>query len=137
MNSWLQLYETNVFSIVRTSKAVVPHMAARKRGMIINIGSILGQTYVILTPESENSFAYSVYHSTGQCRSQACMHLPKRLSTLSPTRFTWNAPRLISMLYSLPPVSSSLQLPSKQSRTSLRRQRLAFILTTSRPWVRL
>ncbi|PIL31415.1 hypothetical protein GSI_06116 [Ganoderma sinense ZZ0214-1] len=44
MDLWHQIYETNVFSIVRMSKAVIPHMAARKRGMIINVGSILGQT---------------------------------------------------------------------------------------------
>ena len=33
-------YDTNVFSILRMCKAVVPHMAARKSGTIINISSI-------------------------------------------------------------------------------------------------
>ncbi|EJF56137.1 oxidoreductase [Dichomitus squalens LYAD-421 SS1] len=33
-------YDTNVFSIIRMCKAVIPHMAARKSGTIVNISSI-------------------------------------------------------------------------------------------------
>ena len=39
----IQTYDTNVFSIIRMAKAVIPHMAARKRGTIVNIGSIGGE----------------------------------------------------------------------------------------------
>ena len=35
-------YEINTFSILRVTKAVFPHMAARKSGEIINLGSIGG-----------------------------------------------------------------------------------------------
>jgi NADP-dependent 3-hydroxy acid dehydrogenase YdfG len=37
------LFETNVFSVLRVNRAVLPHMAARKQGMLITIGSILGE----------------------------------------------------------------------------------------------
>ncbi|CDO73060.1 hypothetical protein BN946_scf185007.g114 [Trametes cinnabarina] len=37
-------FDTNVFGIIRTARVVIPHMAARKSGTIVNIGSILAQT---------------------------------------------------------------------------------------------
>ncbi|KAI0756316.1 NAD-P-binding protein [Daedaleopsis nitida] len=43
MSEIMQLYDTNVFSVIRMAKAVIPHMAARKRGTIVNIGSIGGE----------------------------------------------------------------------------------------------
>ena len=42
MDEIIQTFNTNVFSIVRMAKAVIPHMAARKTGMIVTIGSIGG-----------------------------------------------------------------------------------------------
>ena len=39
-------FDTNVFGVVRTSRAVIPHMAARKSGTIVNIGSFVGELYV-------------------------------------------------------------------------------------------
>ena len=33
-------YDANVFSVIRMCKAVIPHMAARKSGTIVNISSI-------------------------------------------------------------------------------------------------
>lgn len=38
-----QTYNTNVFGVIRTAKAVIPHMAVRKSGTIVNIGSVLGE----------------------------------------------------------------------------------------------
>ncbi|OSD05587.1 oxidoreductase [Trametes coccinea BRFM310] len=35
-----RVYDANVFSIIRMCKAVIPHMAARKSGTIVNISSI-------------------------------------------------------------------------------------------------
>jgi len=37
------VFDTNTLSIIRVCKAAVPHMAARKRGLIVNIGSIVGE----------------------------------------------------------------------------------------------
>ncbi|MFU2510229.1 oxidoreductase [Pseudoalteromonas sp. ASV78] len=36
------LFDTNVFSILRTVQAVLPHMRAQRRGRIINVSSVLG-----------------------------------------------------------------------------------------------
>ncbi|KAI0714969.1 NAD-P-binding protein [Earliella scabrosa] len=38
-----QTFDTNVFGMIRTCRAVIPHMAARKSGAIINIGSLVGE----------------------------------------------------------------------------------------------
>ncbi|KAI0756318.1 NAD-P-binding protein [Daedaleopsis nitida] len=35
-----RVYDTNVFSVIRTAKAIIPHMAARRRGTIVITGSI-------------------------------------------------------------------------------------------------
>ncbi|KAF9477507.1 oxidoreductase [Pholiota conissans] len=44
LNSVKEVYETNVFAVLRVSKAVVPIMAKHGSGTIINIGSITGET---------------------------------------------------------------------------------------------
>ncbi|KZV63621.1 oxidoreductase [Peniophora sp. CONT] len=36
------VYEANIFSIIRTVKAIAPDMCRRKQGLIINVGSIFG-----------------------------------------------------------------------------------------------
>jgi len=38
-----QTFDTNTFSILRVCKAVVPIMAERRSGTIVNIGSIVGE----------------------------------------------------------------------------------------------
>ena len=42
------VYETNVFAILRLCRAAVPLMNKHKSGNIINIGSIVGEMYVCL-----------------------------------------------------------------------------------------
>lgn len=39
-------FDTNCLSVLRVCKSVVPHMATRKCGLIVNIGSIVGEMYV-------------------------------------------------------------------------------------------
>jgi NAD(P)-dependent dehydrogenase (short-subunit alcohol dehydrogenase family) len=38
----VNVFDVNVFGLIRMTKAVLPHMRARKRGRIINISSVLG-----------------------------------------------------------------------------------------------
>jgi 1-acylglycerone phosphate reductase len=37
-----EAFDANTFSVIRVAKAVVPHMAKVKSGLIINIGSVVG-----------------------------------------------------------------------------------------------
>lgn len=46
MNQFVDAYDTNVFGPVRVAKAVIPHMAAKRSGTIVNIGSVVGEAYV-------------------------------------------------------------------------------------------
>ena len=46
MSDIQRAYDTNVFSTIRMAKAVIPHMAARRKGTIVIIGSITSQMYV-------------------------------------------------------------------------------------------
>ncbi|KAI0757774.1 oxidoreductase [Daedaleopsis nitida] len=71
-------YDTNVYSVLRLSKAVIPHMAARKRGTIVNISSIMAD---IPTPWS------GIYAST-----KAALH------SLSDTLYMECTPLNISVL---------------------------------------
>ena len=41
-------FDTNVFSVLRVNRAAFPHMAARKQGMFITIGSVVADWYARL-----------------------------------------------------------------------------------------
>ncbi|MBC7687267.1 MAG: SDR family NAD(P)-dependent oxidoreductase, partial [Aquabacterium sp.] len=43
MNDWETMLNTNVYGLLYVSKAIVPFMIARKKGHIINMGSIAGK----------------------------------------------------------------------------------------------
>ncbi|KAI0652438.1 NAD-P-binding protein [Trametes meyenii] len=43
MQEIIQTFDANVYSIIRMAKAVIPHMAARKIGTIVNVSSIAGE----------------------------------------------------------------------------------------------
>ena len=48
MDNIKQIFETNTFAILRVCKAVVPMMAKRRSGTIVNIGSIVGEMYAVV-----------------------------------------------------------------------------------------
>lgn len=50
MQDIMNVFNTNVYSAIRMAKAVIPHMASRKSGTIVNIGSIAGLMYVDPAP---------------------------------------------------------------------------------------
>jgi NAD(P)-dependent dehydrogenase (short-subunit alcohol dehydrogenase family) len=41
-------FSVGVFDVLRMTQAVVPHMAKRKHGLVVNIGSMGGHMYVVL-----------------------------------------------------------------------------------------
>jgi hypothetical protein len=42
-------FDTNTYSLLRVAKAVIPSMAKRKQGLIVNIGSVVGEMLVIFS----------------------------------------------------------------------------------------
>ena len=42
MEQVIKTFDANVFGALRMARDVIPHMASRKQGAIINIGSIVG-----------------------------------------------------------------------------------------------
>ena len=48
MDDIKQIFDTNTFAVLRVCKAVVPNMAKRRSGTIVNIGSIVGEMYEVV-----------------------------------------------------------------------------------------
>lgn len=46
MDEIQRAYDANVFSIIRMCRAVIPHMASRKSGTIVNISSVQAYVYI-------------------------------------------------------------------------------------------
>jgi len=58
----LKVFDTNTFAALRMAKTVMPLMAKRRSGVIVNIGSLVGEMSVVLSP------ALICYHNLGlQC----------------------------------------------------------------------
>lgn len=49
MDNIKQTFDTNTFAILRVCKAVVPIMAKRRSGTIVNVGSIVGEMYAVVS----------------------------------------------------------------------------------------
>lgn len=48
MDNIKQIFDTNTFAILRVCKVVVPIMAKRHSGTIVNIGSIVGEMWAVV-----------------------------------------------------------------------------------------
>ena len=46
IDDWDTMLDTNVKGLLYVSKAIIPHMTQRKKGHIINIGSIAGRAFL-------------------------------------------------------------------------------------------
>lgn len=57
-----EVYETNVFAVLRLTDAVVPIMAKQGHGTIVNIGSIAGETCI-----SQSVFLFPLANGVGIC----------------------------------------------------------------------
>ncbi|SDM85634.1 NADP-dependent 3-hydroxy acid dehydrogenase YdfG [Paenibacillus sp. yr247] len=58
MEAWRSQLETNVFGVIATTRAVLPHMRARKSGCIINVSSVSGlSAFPGYAPYSTSKFA--------------------------------------------------------------------------------
>ena len=76
-------FDTNVFSVLRVNRAVLPHMAARKQGMFITIGSVVAQRYARPSPRIDITEC-EISRFLAPCRGVAYMLLPSQHYTLSP-----------------------------------------------------
>lgn len=56
-------FETNTFSILRVAQTVIPEMAKRKEGVIVNIGSIVGEMYVLLFSSPRDAALFNQSYS--------------------------------------------------------------------------
>ena len=95
-----RMFDTNVFGAMRAARAVIPHMAAQKSGVIVNMGSIVGGLYVSHSYHlsfNYSSLTFSVCYVddlmalTGQRLGTGTIALPKPPCTRSPKCSRWNA----------------------------------------------
>lgn len=61
MEDWRRQFETNVFGVLRVTKAVLPHMRERKRGRILMMSSVSG----FLTPPTQGAYSGSKHALEG------------------------------------------------------------------------
>lgn len=92
----VSLFETNVFSILRTTRAVLPHMRAQRVGRIVNISSVLGflpAPYMGLYSASKHAvegLSESVDHEVRQFGIRVTLVEP----SYTRTKMDTNAPRV-------------------------------------------
>jgi len=94
------LFNTNYFAAVRLAQAVVPHMATRKKGLIINIGSVIGE---VPTPFfGHYSAAKSALHAITEVLNMECRHLGIHVMLLIPGSVRSNIAKTGENIYIMP-----------------------------------
>jgi NAD(P)-dependent dehydrogenase (short-subunit alcohol dehydrogenase family) len=61
MEDWRRQFETNVFGVLRVTKAILPHMREKKRGRILMMSSVSG----FLTPPTQGAYSGSKHALEG------------------------------------------------------------------------
>lgn len=85
---FLRQFDVNVFGVLRTSRAVIPHMRKRESGTIINISSFLGQVGLPLLAHY-NASKYAVEGLTDSLRPEL-RPFGIRVHTVAPGLFRTN-----------------------------------------------
>ncbi|KZT41369.1 NAD(P)-binding protein [Sistotremastrum suecicum HHB10207 ss-3] len=98
-----QCFDTNFISVLRMTNEVVPHMASKKHGLIVNIGSVTGE---IPTPfNGMYSAAKAALHSMTDTLSLELAPLGIRTLLISPASVKSNIAQNHSKIFTLPPNS--------------------------------
>jgi len=96
-------FDTNVFAVLRTVRAVVPHMAARKSGLVMNIGSI---TALVPIPFGGIYAATkSALRAITETLSSECKPLGVNVMLVEPGGVKSNLSTNAEPTYTLPPTS--------------------------------
>ncbi|KAJ7143411.1 NAD-P-binding protein [Mycena crocata] len=97
------VYDTNIMSIIRVSRAVVPYMAGRKSGLIMNIGSIVGE---VPTPWSGvYASSKAAVHSISEVLQMECRPLNVKVMLVSPGGIKTNVSHNAATRFALQPKS--------------------------------
>jgi len=93
-------FNTNYFATVRLAQAVIPHMAARKKGLVINVGSVSGE---VPTPfVGHYAAAKAALHAVTEVLNMECRHLGVHVMLLLPGSVRSNIAKTGEASYSMP-----------------------------------
>jgi short-subunit dehydrogenase len=103
LNQAKQTFDTNVFAALRTAKAVVPSMAKRRSGLIINIGSIVAD---VPTPWNGIYCASkAALHSISEVLQMECRPFNIDVMLVAPGAVKSNIAKNQEAIFELPPNS--------------------------------
>ncbi|KAL5494967.1 AYR1 [Sanghuangporus weigelae] len=112
-------FDVNVYGALRTARTVVPHMAARKKGIIVNIGSVSGE---VPTPWNGIYCASkAALHSLTSVLQMECQPLGISVVLVAPGSIKSNLADNQAKRFNLPPTSlyqSFLQQMHRRMYTS-------------------
>jgi len=114
------LFDTNLFGILRTIKAVLPHMRAQRSGRIVNVSSVLGflpAPYMALYSASKHAvegLSESLDHEVRQFGIRVALVEP----SFTKTNLDLNAPQTVARI---PDYSKELGIASKAVQNNVQK----------------
>ncbi|KAJ7193961.1 NAD-P-binding protein [Mycena pura] len=98
-----EVYDANILSIIRASRAVLPHMAERKSGTIVNISSVVGE---IPTPwAGVYASSKAAAHSISEVMQMECRPFNVKVLLICPGGIKTNVAQNASARFELQPNS--------------------------------